>query len=73
MANPNWSRDELILALDVYFREPAARGCFPPRQALGPHHSLVEDKWEADIKVDIAVRGGRQPRGMHLKWRSESR
>ena len=26
MAKPNWSRDELILALDVYFREPSARG-----------------------------------------------
>jgi 5-methylcytosine-specific restriction protein A len=26
MANPDWTRDELILALDLYFREPAARG-----------------------------------------------
>ena len=26
MANPAWIRDELILALDLYFREPAARG-----------------------------------------------
>jgi 5-methylcytosine-specific restriction protein A len=25
-ANPDWSRDELILALDLYFRVPAARG-----------------------------------------------
>ena len=24
--NPAWSRDELILALDLYFREPSARG-----------------------------------------------
>ncbi len=24
--NPDWTRDELILALDLYFREPAARG-----------------------------------------------
>ena len=24
--NPTWTRDELILALDLYFREPAARG-----------------------------------------------
>jgi 5-methylcytosine-specific restriction protein A len=26
MANPDWTRDELILALDLYFREPSARG-----------------------------------------------
>lgn len=26
MKSPPWSRDELILALDLYFREPAARG-----------------------------------------------
>jgi 5-methylcytosine-specific restriction enzyme A len=26
MARLNWSRDELILALDLYFKEPAARG-----------------------------------------------
>jgi 5-methylcytosine-specific restriction protein A len=26
MANPHWTRDELILALDLYFREPSARG-----------------------------------------------
>jgi 5-methylcytosine-specific restriction protein A len=26
MTNPDWTRDELILALDLYFREPAARG-----------------------------------------------
>lgn len=26
MRNPDWTRDELILALDLYFREPAARG-----------------------------------------------
>jgi len=25
-ANPDWTRDELILALDLYFRVPAARG-----------------------------------------------
>jgi 5-methylcytosine-specific restriction protein A len=24
--NPSWTRDELILALDLYFREPSARG-----------------------------------------------
>ena len=24
--SPNWSRDELILALDLYFRDPSARG-----------------------------------------------
>jgi 5-methylcytosine-specific restriction protein A len=24
--NPDWTRDELILALDLYFREPSARG-----------------------------------------------
>jgi len=26
MRNPAWTRDELILALDLYFRSPAARG-----------------------------------------------
>lgn len=26
MANPTWTRDELILALDLYIREPSARG-----------------------------------------------
>lgn len=26
MRNPSWKRDELILALDLYFREPSARG-----------------------------------------------
>lgn len=26
MRNPAWSRDELILALDLYFRQPSARG-----------------------------------------------
>lgn len=26
MAKPDWTRDELILALDLYFRKPAARG-----------------------------------------------
>ena len=26
MANPAWTRDELILALDLYVREPSARG-----------------------------------------------
>jgi 5-methylcytosine-specific restriction protein A len=26
MASPAWTRDELILALDLYFREPSARG-----------------------------------------------
>lgn len=26
MSNPDWNRDELILALDLYFREPSARG-----------------------------------------------
>ncbi len=26
MAKPDWTRDELILALDLYFREPTARG-----------------------------------------------
>lgn len=26
MANPDWTRDELILALDLYFREPKAQG-----------------------------------------------
>jgi len=26
MANPDWTRDELILALELYFREPSARG-----------------------------------------------
>lgn len=26
MGKPDWTRDELILALDLYFREPAARG-----------------------------------------------
>jgi 5-methylcytosine-specific restriction enzyme A len=25
-SNPDWTRDELILALDLYFREPSARG-----------------------------------------------
>jgi 5-methylcytosine-specific restriction protein A len=25
-SNPDWARDELILALDLYFREPTARG-----------------------------------------------
>ena len=26
MSNPDWTRDELILALDLYFLEPSARG-----------------------------------------------
>lgn len=26
MKNPKWARDELILALDLYFKEPHARG-----------------------------------------------
>ena len=26
MTKPDWTRDELILALDLYFREPSARG-----------------------------------------------
>ena len=26
MRNPKWTRDELILALDLYFKEPSARG-----------------------------------------------
>ena len=26
MPNPDWTRDELILALDLYFLEPSARG-----------------------------------------------
>lgn len=26
MGKPDWTRDELILALDLYFREPSARG-----------------------------------------------
>ena len=26
MSKPDWSRDELILALELYFREPMARG-----------------------------------------------
>lgn len=26
VSNPDWTRDELILALDLYFREPSARG-----------------------------------------------
>ena len=26
MRNPSWTKDELILALDLYFREPSARG-----------------------------------------------
>ena len=26
MRNPPWNRDELILALELYFREPSARG-----------------------------------------------
>ena len=26
MSNPKWTRDELILALDLYFKEPTARG-----------------------------------------------
>jgi 5-methylcytosine-specific restriction protein A len=26
MVNPSWTRDELILALDLYFRDPDARG-----------------------------------------------
>jgi 5-methylcytosine-specific restriction protein A len=26
MSKPDWTRDELILALDLYFREPTARG-----------------------------------------------
>lgn len=25
-SNPDWTRDELVLALDLYFREPSARG-----------------------------------------------
>ncbi len=26
MKNPPWTRDEFILALDLYFKEPTARG-----------------------------------------------
>ncbi|WP_071778253.1 HNH endonuclease [Cyanobium sp. PCC 7001] len=26
MSKPDWTRDELVLALDLYFREPSARG-----------------------------------------------
>ncbi len=35
MANPDWTRDELILALDLYFREPKAQG-------NGSHSGCVE-------------------------------
>jgi len=33
--NPRWTRDELILALDLYFKEPTAHG-------NASHHSVVE-------------------------------
>ncbi len=34
-SNPNWTRDELILALDLYFREPKARSSVS-------HHECVK-------------------------------
>jgi 5-methylcytosine-specific restriction protein A len=32
--NPDWTRDELILALDLYFREPSARGSKAHRECI---------------------------------------
>lgn len=44
--NPNWTRDELILALDVYFDHPTADQTHPALQELS---LLLNRLWGADL------------------------
>ena len=43
MRNPKWTRDELILALDFYFR------C-PPLKTSKDNHEIVELKMRSKLK-----------------------
>jgi 5-methylcytosine-specific restriction protein A len=56
MSKPNWTRDELILALDLYFREPSARGSKTQPGVLELSYILIRlpihnvDKLEEDFR-----------------------
>lgn len=53
--NPKWTRDELILALDLYFREPAAHG-------NASHPAVIE---LSDILNDLPLHKGRKLNEMY--------
>jgi len=50
--NPTWTRDELILALDLYLHEPAARGS-------KTHPAVIELSGVLN-RLPIHARGSRQ-------------
>jgi len=64
MTNPDWTRDELILALDLYFREPKARGskshpgCIELSQVLNTLHIHTDKGHESTF---------RNPNGVGMK------
>jgi 5-methylcytosine-specific restriction enzyme A len=64
MSNPDWSRDELILALDLYFRVPSARGSKtnPEVQELSKILNLLPIHRGQDLDEDF-----RNPNGVGMK------
>lgn len=64
MSNPDWSRDELILALELYFREPSARGSktHPEVQELSNILKLLPIHCGHDLDEDF-----RNPNGVGMK------
>jgi 5-methylcytosine-specific restriction enzyme A len=64
MKNPNWTKDELILALELYFRDPTARGNKKHPEVINLSRLLNRLPIHSDNEIETNFRN---PTGVAMK------